>query len=96
MIDAPAAGEPRLPGLLLLDRGPFSEDAERALMEQHRIEAVVTRDSGGEETYPKIAAARALGLPLVTIGRPPIPPGEVVQTPAEALAWLQELAAGVR
>jgi precorrin-6A/cobalt-precorrin-6A reductase len=96
MIDAPAAGEPRLPGLLLLDRGPFSEDDERALMEQHRIEAVVTRDSGGEETYPKIAAARALGLPVVTIGRPPIPPGEVVQTPAEALAWLQELAAGVR
>ena len=96
MIDAPATGEPRPPGLLLLDRGPFSEHAERALMEEHRIEAVVTRDSGGEETYPKVAAARALGLPVVTIERPPIPPGEVVRTPAGALAWLQALAAGVR
>jgi precorrin-6A/cobalt-precorrin-6A reductase len=96
MIDAPERGAPRPPGLLLLDRGPFPEHAERALMEQHRIEAVVTRNSGGEETYPKIAAARARGLTVVTIERPPIPPGEVVQTPAEALAWLQDRAAGVR
>jgi precorrin-6A/cobalt-precorrin-6A reductase len=96
MIDAPERGAPRPPGRLLLDRGPFSEHVERALLQQHRIEAVVTRNSGGEETYPKIAAARVLGLPVVTIERPPIPPGEVVRTPAEALAWLQELAAGVR
>jgi precorrin-6A/cobalt-precorrin-6A reductase len=96
MVDAPVTTAPRPPGLLLLDRGPFSEHAERALLQRHRIEAVVTRNSGGEETYPKIAAARSLGLPVVIVERPPIPPGAVVRTPAEALAWLHDLAAGVR
>jgi precorrin-6A/cobalt-precorrin-6A reductase len=95
-IDEPAADTPRPPGLLLLDRGPFSEIGERTLLEQHGIEAVVTRNSGGHETYPKIAAARALGLPVVMIERPPVPPGEVVRSPAEALAWLQNLVTGVR
>jgi precorrin-6A/cobalt-precorrin-6A reductase len=75
-------------GLLLLDRGPFSEPAERALMVEHRIEAIVTRNSGGAETYPKIAAARALGLTVVIIARPVLPPSETVRTPDEALDWL--------
>jgi precorrin-6A/cobalt-precorrin-6A reductase len=81
---------------LLLDRGPFSEQSEHDLMLEHRIEAVVTRNSGGDETYPKIGAARALGLPVVMIDRPQLPPSEVVQAPAEALAWLQFRANGVR
>ena len=44
-----------------LARGPFREADERALLEQHRIEVVVAKNSGGEATYGKIAAARALG-----------------------------------
>ena len=94
-IDAPAADVARPPGLLLLDRGPFAEHGERALMEAHRIEALVTRNSGGAATYPKIAAARALGLPVVMIERPPVPAGEAVPSPTEALAWLRRQAASV-
>lgn len=96
MIEAPAEGTPRPPGLLLLDRGPFTEPSERALMLEHRIEALVTRNSGGAETYPKITAARMLGLPVVMIERPRLPVSEVVQTPAEALDWLRARSAGVR
>jgi precorrin-6A/cobalt-precorrin-6A reductase len=74
---------------LILDRGPFTEQGERDLLQEHRIEALVTRNSGGDETSPKIVAARTLGLPVIMIDRPTPPAGEMVSTPAEALAWLQ-------
>ncbi len=95
MIDAPVAGAPRPRGQLLLNRGPFTEQGERDLIHEHRIDAVVSRNSGGDETYPKIVAARALGLPVVMIDRPLLPASEVVHAPLDALAWLQARAAGV-
>jgi precorrin-6A/cobalt-precorrin-6A reductase len=76
---------------LLLDRGPFSVDDELALMREHAVDVVVTKDSGGHMTEAKLAAARALGLPVVLVRRPPLPPGvPTVGTVEEALAWLQE------
>ncbi len=51
-------------------RGPFREDDERALIEAHRIDIVVARNSGGDAGYAKIAAARALGAEVILI-RPP-------------------------
>ena len=44
-------------------RGPFTEQADRALLEKHRIETTVAKNSGGNATYGKIAAARALCIP---------------------------------
>jgi precorrin-6A/cobalt-precorrin-6A reductase len=69
-------------------RGPFTETEDRALLEQHRIEIVVAKNSGGDATYGKIAAARALGLPVVMIKRPALPGVPSIATVAEALAWL--------
>jgi len=57
----------------LLARGPFREDDERALLETHRIEFVVSKNSGGAATYGKIAAARALGVDVVMVQRPDLP-----------------------
>ena len=94
MIEVPAVETRRPPGELLLDRGPFSDDGERALMRAHRIEVLVTRNSGGEETYPKIAAARALRLPVVMIDRPQLPASDIVDGPAAALTWLLARGAG--
>src|SRR6187431_666851 len=37
-------------------RGPFGEADDRALLEEHRIEIVVAKNSGGTATYGKIAA----------------------------------------
>ncbi len=72
------------------DRAPFDEAAERALMERERIEVVVTKNSGGAATYPKIAAARALGLPVIIVARPGKPEGvEEVTTAEAALDWLE-------
>jgi precorrin-6A/cobalt-precorrin-6A reductase len=74
---------------LLLDRGPFSVADELALMREHAVDVVVTKDSGGHLTEAKLIAARELGLPVVLVRRPPLPPGvETVATVDEALDWL--------
>ena len=76
----------------LQDRGPFDVGRERDLMRSEAIEVVVTKNSGGQATYPKIAAARALGLPVVMVARPEMPDGVPnVPTPEEALIWLEGL-----
>jgi precorrin-6A/cobalt-precorrin-6A reductase len=69
-------------------RGPFGEAQERALLEQHRIEIIVAKNSGGAATYGKIAAARALGLPVIVIRHPELPETATVETVAGAVAWL--------
>ena len=84
--------EPPLPTrtTVVLERGPFSLADELALLREHGIEVVVTKDSGGSMTAAKLAAARELELPVVVVRRPPLPPGvPVVATVEQALAWLR-------
>lgn len=57
----------------ILARGPFAEADERALLEAHKIDAIVAKNSGGQATYGKIAAARQLGIEVVLFRRPPLP-----------------------
>jgi precorrin-6A/cobalt-precorrin-6A reductase len=78
--------------IAIRDRAPFHEEAERALMRREKIDILVTKNSGGLATYPKIAAARALGLPAILVAQPKKPAGvQEVETAQAALAWLQEL-----
>jgi len=74
--------------IYLTARGPFSEADDRALLERHRIDAIVAKNSGGDATYGKIAAARALRLPVIMLKRPVLPEVESVATVDEVLAWL--------
>lgn len=76
--------------LLVLDRGPFGVDSERALMSRHRIDALVTKNSGGEATEAKLEAARELRIPVVMVDRPQAPPAETVHTVDDAARWLVE------
>ncbi|PLP60449.1 cobalt-precorrin-6A reductase [Mesorhizobium loti] len=57
----------------LLARGPFREADEYQLLVEHHIDVMVSKNSGGEATYGKIAAARALGIEVVMIRRPVLP-----------------------
>ncbi|HEY7245610.1 MAG TPA: cobalt-precorrin-6A reductase [Xanthobacteraceae bacterium] len=72
----------------LTGRGPFHEADERALLEIHHIAVVVAKNSGGSATYGKIAAARALAVPVIMLRRPPLPHAPAVSTVEEACAWL--------
>jgi precorrin-6A/cobalt-precorrin-6A reductase len=73
---------------LVLARGPFTADAERALLREHGIDVLVARDSGGAMTAAKLVAARELALPVVLIARPPAPDAPTVTTVDEAVRWL--------
>jgi len=86
----PPARLPTATSLWLGGRGPFALEDELALLREHAIDVLVTKASGGEATSAKLAAARALGLPVLMVRRPEPPPGPLVQSVAEALAWLDE------
>ncbi|MFI1828227.1 cobalt-precorrin-6A reductase [Streptomyces sp. NPDC020412] len=88
-VDPPQAPHP--PRMeVLLDRGPFAVEGERALLRRHRIDVLVTKDSGGAATAPKLAAAREAGLPVVVVRRPPTPEGvPAVATPEAAVDWIR-------
>jgi precorrin-6A/cobalt-precorrin-6A reductase len=72
----------------LIGRGPYQEADERVLLSTRRIEVIVAKNSGGTATYGKIAAARALGVPIVMLRRPTLPAAPSVETVDDAVAWL--------
>ncbi|WP_053645348.1 MULTISPECIES: cobalt-precorrin-6A reductase [unclassified Streptomyces] len=91
-VDAPEAPVPAR-AEILLDRGPFTLEGERDLLRRHRIDVLVTKDSGGAATAPKLTAAREAGIPVVVVRRPPVPEGvPVATTPEEAAARVRDRA----
>jgi len=72
---------------ILTSRGPYTLDGERDLMADRDV--VVTKDSGGEHTWPKLAVAGEMGMPVVVVRRPPPPEGvATVHDVAHVLSWL--------
>jgi precorrin-6A/cobalt-precorrin-6A reductase len=78
---------------LILDRGPFDREAETALLKKEKINIVVSKNSGGMATYPKIEATRALGIPVVMIARPHKVHGDILENAEGAIVWLEQLLA---
>jgi len=86
-VDPPA--EPMPPQRhVILARGPYDADAEIALMRQHQIDVLVTKNSGGELTAGKLAAARERGIAVVMISRPELAAAPSCPSVADAESWL--------
>ena len=88
MIDPPSDDALVPSGVILCDRGPFTLNNERQILIHNKIDTVVSKNSGGDATKAKIIAARELGVNVVMVNRPAIPPGEQVTDVNGALAWL--------
>jgi precorrin-6A/cobalt-precorrin-6A reductase len=74
---------------LILGRGPYTVEGEAALLLDHQIGLLVTKNSGGSMTAAKLEAARDLGVQVVMVRRPPLPPGSTIAaTVPEALHWV--------
>jgi precorrin-6A/cobalt-precorrin-6A reductase len=75
---------------LLLSRGPYRYEDERNLLREYHIDALVTKNSGGDMTRAKVDAAEELGVPVVMVDRPPLPQEvATVETVDRAAAWVR-------
>jgi len=91
MVDPPAEKPPLASCRVIVGRPSRSVAAEQALLADNRIDHLVCRNSGGEASYAKIAAARALGVPVIMIDRPKTRGGTAVATVAAARQWLVDI-----
>jgi len=91
LVDPPAAPVPLPRHRVVVDRGPFSVDGDRALMAAHGVELIVAKNAGGQGSVAKLVAARDLGLPVVMIDRPAMPARREAATVAEVMGWLGEV-----
>lgn len=90
-IDPPDAADHLTGATYITGRGPFTTAQEAALLRDHNIDVLVSKNAGGAATYPKIAAARAASMPVIMIERPSPPPSPIVSDVAAAVAWLERL-----
>ncbi|MFT0713127.1 precorrin-6A/cobalt-precorrin-6A reductase, partial [Pseudomonas aeruginosa] len=65
--------------------GPFSLDGERALFERLACDVLVSKNSGSQATEPKLQVAREMGLPVLVLARPALPPADREFADGEAL-----------
>ena len=73
---------------VILDRGPYTLEAELELIDAHAIDLVVTKDSGGELTVAKLDAARERKLPVIIVRRPRRAAPNAVADVENALDWV--------
>jgi precorrin-6A/cobalt-precorrin-6A reductase len=91
MVDPPEAPLPLVSAEVIVAKGPFALADERRLLLGRQIDLVITKNSGGDATFAKIAAARELSVPVVMIERPEIalrPGSDAVESAAAALDWV--------
>ncbi len=88
LVDPPTGPLPLPQAQVIVARGPFDLAGDTALMQSHGTQILVAKNAGGKGAVAKIAAARALGLPVIMIDRPMIPKRPVARSVKDVMAWL--------
>lgn len=89
-VTAPEPGTLPVRHHLVLSRGPYRYDDEVWLMREHGVDALVTKNSGGDMTRAKLDAADHLGVDVVMVDRPALPAGvPTVATVEAAVDWVR-------
>ena len=89
LIDAPKTPPSMANHRLISGNPPYTLEDERALLAEHNIDTLVSKQSGGAGTEAKIIAALEAGVVIVLIRRPPPEPGPEAETVDEAFAWIE-------
>lgn len=76
------------PAEVVISRGPFAYAEDLALLQSHGIQILVSKNAGGVGARAKLEAARSLGLRVILINRPQVPPRLTVETVAEVMNFL--------
>lgn len=78
-------------GQFVFGTAPFSVAGEVALFQHLKIDVVLARNIGGAGSYPKLGAARELGLPAVLLRPPVMPAGRHLKSYADVADWVATL-----
>lgn len=69
--------------------GPFELEHEKQLIETHQIDAIISKNSGGNSTYAKIVAGAQANIPVYQFTRPVLAPTDFqFDNQADCLAQL--------
>jgi len=90
-VEAPDADLAFADAEIVLARGPFKLDDERALLQSRRIDHLVCKNSGGGATDAKLQAARELGVTVIIQRRPKRPDVPKVSDIQAAIDWVKSL-----
>lgn len=91
VVDPPDAPFPLHNGTYIVARPPFPVADEIALFARLGVDWLVVKNAGGAASESKLVAARALGLPVAMIARPPQSDAHRVATVAAAMDWVRAL-----
>lgn len=78
-------------GAFVFGTAPFSVADEVTLLRGLEIDVVLARNIGGAGSFPKLAAARKLGLPVVLLRPPAVPDGPRLASYRDVKAWIATL-----
>jgi precorrin-6A/cobalt-precorrin-6A reductase len=88
LVDPPEGALPLPDAVAVIARGPFDLASDLALLRAHHISHIVAKNAGGAGASAKLEAARILGLPVVLIDRPGLPPRRIFAEVEAVMAWL--------
>ena len=89
LVDAPDAPLPLSRSSVEVAKGPFDVPGDVALLRRHAVTLVGSKNCGGAGAEAKLTAARALGVPVLMVERPPLPATKTAETVPDVMTWLR-------